>query len=181
MPKEPLYPHTPKSRQPKFPHTESGTQKMKFVETKNAEGGLDRAVQFSDAQNNPLARVSFGNVNGKGIVVQEIKALGRRLTQGEFKKIIYYMEFLASQDKRPVVWIQSRATDILMYQKLGYSFDKVTGTYVKHVLGGKVPVVKFEDVMFRLPQVSIGGGEPVPPEYRHLVGLVSEPLPKEAY
>ncbi len=24
-------------------------------------------------------------------------------------------------------------------------------------------------------------GEPVPPQYRHLVGLVSEPLPKEAY
>jgi len=151
---------------------------MKFVETKNAEGGLDRAVQFSDAQNNPLARVSFGNVNGKGIVVQEIKALGRRLTQEEFKRIIYSIEELASQNKRPVVWIQSRATDILMYQKLGYSFDKVTGTYVRHVLGGKVPVVKFEDVMFRLPQVSIEGGEPIPPQYRDLIGLISEPIPE---
>jgi len=31
-----------------------------------------------------------------------------------------------------------------------------------------------------LPQVTIEGGEMVSPEYRHLVGLVSEPLPKEA-
>ena len=176
MPKEPLYPHIPKSKQPLFPHAEPGTQKMKFVETRNAEGGLDRAVQFSDAQNNPLARVSFGNVNGKGIVVQEIKALGRRLTQEEFKRIIYSMEELASQNKRPVVWIQSRATDILMYQKLGYNFDKVTGTYVKHVLGGKVPVVKFEDVMFQLPQVSVEGGEEIPTQFRHLISWISEPL-----
>ncbi len=32
----------------------------------------------------------------------------------------------------------------------------------------------------RLPLTMIEGGESVSPEYRHLVGLVSEPLPKEA-
>ena len=32
-----------------------------------------------------------------------------------------------------------------------------------------------------LPQVTVEGGEPVSPEYRHLVNLVSEPLPKDAY
>ena len=181
MSKQPLYPHVPKSRKPLFPHAEPVTPTMKFVETKNAEGGLDRAVQFSDAQNNPLAQVSFGNVDGKGIVIQEIKALGRRLTKEEFKGILYSMEELASQNNRPVVWIQTRATDILLYQKSGYNFDEETGTFVKHVLGGKVPVVKFKDVMFRLPQVTIEDGGPVSPEYRHLVSLVSEPLPKDAY
>jgi len=29
----------------------------------------------------------------------------------------------------------------------------------------------------RLPQVTIEGGEPVPPQYRHLVGWIDEPLP----
>ena len=32
-----------------------------------------------------------------------------------------------------------------------------------------------------LAQVTIEGGEPVSPQYRHLVSLVSEPLPKDAY
>jgi hypothetical protein len=32
----------------------------------------------------------------------------------------------------------------------------------------------------RLPLTMVEGGEPVLPQYRHLVGLVSEPLPKEA-
>jgi len=161
MSKETLYPHVPKSK----------TVLLKFVETKNVEGGLDRAVEFSDAQNNPLARVSFGNVNELGIVVQTIEALGRQLDRVDFFKIICSIEELALKDKRPVVWIQSRATDTRIYQKLGYNFDKVTGTYVKHVLGGKVPDVKYEDVMFLLPQT-------INPS---LLGWVNEPLPPEAY
>ncbi len=32
----------------------------------------------------------------------------------------------------------------------------------------------------RLPQVIIGGGEMIPSQYRHLVGFISEPLPREA-
>ena len=31
-----------------------------------------------------------------------------------------------------------------------------------------------------MPQTIIDG-EPVPPQYRHLVGLINEPLPEEAY
>ncbi len=174
--KEPLYPHVPKSREPIYPratghsnisqekstsatHPPIVSSKMRFTETRNLEGGLDRAVRFFDDQNKPLAEVSFGDVGEVGIVIQEIKALGKQLTKSDFIKIIGSVEKLAVQNKKPVVWVQSRAKDNWLYLRLGYTFDEATGTYVKNVLGGKVPTMKAEDVMFK-----IAGESPVTPK-----------------
>jgi len=92
MPKKPLYPHVPKSRQPLFPRTKSQTVTITC----------------------PIC--------GKVIEIPEYNKVTRSDALGEHLK----------------------------KEHTGHP---------------------------RLPQVTIEGGEPVPPQYRHLVGWIDEPLP----
>jgi len=105
MSKEPLYPHTPKSRQPQFPHATARPQK-----------------QTETAGPLPVVTV-ICPICGKEIEVLEYNAVTR--------------------------------SDALR--------EHLKKEHPKHPL---------------LPQIIIEGGEPVPPQYRHLVGLISEPLPE---
>jgi len=47
-----------------------------------------------------------------------------------------------------------------------------------HVPKRKEPVYPHRPKSQLLPQVTIEGGEPIPPQYRDLIGLISEPIPE---
>jgi predicted nucleic acid-binding Zn ribbon protein len=102
MPKEPLYPHVPKSQQPQFPH-------VTVRQTAETAGPLPAVTVIC-----PIC--------GKEIEVPEYNAVTR--------------------------------SDALR--------EHLKKEHPKHPL---------------LLQVTVEGGEPVPPQYRDLVGLVSEPIP----
>jgi len=111
MPREPLFPHIPKTREPLYPHTPRGKlEALPSVEGKFKPGEI---------------------VLYKGERVRVSEQIGDRVNI-----------FIPSRQE--LVWVTP---------------DKL-------------------ERIERLPQVTIEGGEPVPPQYRLLIGWIDEPLPE---
>jgi len=94
------------------------------------------------------------------------KGLGRNLVAVAEERMRQYGVIKVSGSSHP-----SQQVARAFWSNMGYTFQD--SEMQKTLLWGK-------DIE-KLPQVTIEGGGPVPPQYRHLVSLVSEPLPKDAY
>jgi len=198
MPKEPLYPHVPKSREPLFPHVPGGQQpgaKLPATE-KLYQRGTDGYPIGSDK----IMRDDWGPIpnpeqpfwSGKGFI-KPVKIYGWQWSPDYHSWRAYVkfpdgtetwtsplkqtLELLASTEGDPIRKFCCRQcgecapTDLLAEGKFLDRISWLRSHYqTKHPgMWGK-----------RLPLTMIKDFEPVSPQYRRLVGLVSDPLPKEA-
>ena len=205
MSKEPLYPHAPKSRQPQFPHVSKGKVdwaegKLLVQQSVKRDGVL---YQVWERASYTLSRIKIvrGEIRPYINWIQEAEedwpimlsdgfiyyniypeekegrildimttirriGLGRNLVAVAEERMRQYGVIKVSGSSHP-----SQQVARAFWSNMGYTFQD--SEMQKTLLWGK-------DIE-KLPQVTIEGGGPVPLQYRHLVGLVSEPLPKDAY
>jgi len=205
MPSEPLYPHVPKSRQPQFPHVSKGKVdwaegKLLFQQSVKRDGVLyqvwERArytpsrIKIVRGEIRPYinwiqeAEEDWPIMLSDGFIYYSIYpeekegrildimttirriGLGRNLVAVAEERMRQYGVIKVSGSSHP-----SQQVARAFWSNMGYTFQD--SEMQKTLLWGK-------DIE-KLPQVTIEGGGPVPPQYRHLVSLVSEPLPKDAY
>jgi len=194
MSKEPLYPHVPKRREPLFPHMTGG----KFIQGKDRSGnfiithterpGLFLLIEWNNGLVYSLQKGERKDVDDWPIEIKDTDR-GARILQELWEKAAKAAEsgklqltrgtidYLASTEGDPIrkfccrqcgecapkeLLEEGRFLDRIIWLQSHYE-DKHPGMW------GKMSPMTVED------------GEPVPPQYRDLVGLVSEPLPKEAY
>ena len=205
MSKQPLYPHVPKSRQPQFPHVSKGKVdwaegKLLFQQSVKRDGVLyqvwerarytpsrikivrgeirpyinwiqeaeeDWPIMLSDGfiYYNIYPEEKEGRILDIMTTIRRI-GLGRNLVAVAEERMRQYGVIKVSGSSHP-----SQQVARAFWSNMGYTFQD--SEMQKTLLWGK-------DIG-KLPQVTIEGGGPVPPQYRQLVNLVSEPLPKDAY
>jgi len=205
MPSEPLYPHVPKSRQPQFPHVSKGKVdwaegKLLFQQLVKRDGVLYQVWERAGYAPSRI-KIVRGEIRqyinwiqeaeedwpimlSDGFIYYDISpeekegrildimttirriGLGRNLVAAAEERMRQYGVIKVSGSSHP-----SQQVARAFWSNMGYTFQD--SEMQKTLLWGK-------DIE-KLPQVTIEGGGPVPLQYRHLVGLVSEPLPKDAY
>jgi hypothetical protein len=158
MPRDPLYPHMPKSRQPQFPHTPAGQQKQTVLR-----------IECMYCQK------FMGEKPGYG-VTGTTSSICRKCWAERWPDIPY------PEDEEGVS------------KPMTYRLPQTALVTVKCPLCGKeIPIPDYDHITRTealakhlreehpmhplLAQVTVEGGEPVSPQYRNLVGLVSEPIP----
>jgi hypothetical protein len=229
MPKEPLYPHVPKSREPQFPHVPRGQQPATKLPAPRYEffpesvKGRLPPIGTTGEQKDPIVQVKFFTpwtnwtwygieFDGKDIFfgwvvglekefgsfsLSELQSLkgpaGLKIERdiyfapkpisqvmkehGESLALPATIELLASTEGDPIRKFCCRQCGECAPKEFleeGKFLDRIS--WLRSHYQTKHPGMWGK----RLPLTMIKDFEPVSPQYRHLVGLVSDPLPKEA-
>ena len=161
MPREPLYPHVPKIRQPLFPHATASRQKQTVLKIKCV-----------------YCHKITGEKPGYG-VTGTTSTICRQCWAARWPKMPYPEDEKEERHdlrrRLPQTNVVTVTCPICGKEIEIPEYNNITRTeaLAKHLKEEhpKHPL---------LPQVTVEGGEPVPPEYRYLASWVSEPLPKEA-
>ncbi len=218
MPKEPLYPHVPKSRQPQFPHVKGQKVKSLLPQTRDKRhywveqnlpyhtwairelwsGGLVRSPFSSKIEamerEDEIARAYGWEVQRVPAPMERFPKQAEALMKLPGYEVLQYHDdgdlTVKSQGKFWVVTTEGQAFE--------RKFQAATGplpvvTVICPICDKEIKVPEYNAVTRSdalrehlkkehpmhplLAQVTIEGGEPVPPQYRDLVGLISEPIP----
>ena len=199
MPKEPLYPHIPRGKQPLFPHVPKGRQPAEKLPATKKPTRNDVRVEVWEERDrlhigiqdrihgnyyanwwDDEARQMFEDgffKSGKQLeesVLDYAESVG--LIAGG-KYLAQTIELLASTEGDPIRKFCCRQCGECAPKELleeGRFLDRIS--WLRSHYKEKHP-----GMWGKMSPMTVEDGEPVSPEYRHLVGLVSEPLPKEAY
>jgi len=195
MAREPLHPHVPKNRQPQFPHTPKGQQ---LAEKLPATEKLSR----NDVE------VYLSLPPYKANIWVENKKTGKTIWELEGAENINRFGWKAQNRDQLEESVLKHLEDIGILSGGGNNLGLLASTegdpirkFCCRQCGGCAPKELLEEGRFldriswlrshyeakhpgmwgTMSPMTVEGGGLVPPEYRHLVGLISEPLPKDAY
>jgi len=197
--REPLYPHVPGKREPLFPHVPGGRQPgTKLPATK---GGGSFVVGHDS-----MGNLIITHTDRKGEIFLQFES-DRQIVYGILKKWElkevekgWSVQIKDTEPRASILdelWGSSAQTIELLASTEGDPIRK----FCCRICGECAPKELLEEGRFldriswlrqhykekhpgmwgKMAPMTVEDGEPVSPEYRHLVNLVSEPLPKDAY
>ncbi len=194
MPKEPLFPHKPKSRQPQFPHR-TGVGKFilgrdsrgNYIITHTERPGLFLQIEENNGLVYSLRKGEKKDVDDWPIETKDTDPRARiyhemwekaaaEAESGQLQLTHATIDFLASTEVDPIKKFCCRLCGECAPKELlkeGRFLDRIS--WLRSHYKEKHP-----GMWGKMSPMTVEDGEPVSPEYRHLASLVREPLPKEA-
>jgi hypothetical protein len=190
MPKEPLYPHIPGSKQPLFPHVPKGQQLTQSEEEPEKLPAILPKTKHTHLK--PF-------ITGEWVLERSYWDEGKKEWVG-FPDLYFKSAEEAHKAEDSFLWGDPMTQDTIDY--LAKTEGDPLRKFCCRQCGECAPVALLEEGKFPeriawlrshykekhpgiwgkqqpsqvLPQ-TIEGGEPVPPQYRDLIGFISEPLP----